>query len=332
MTAATPTADDLAPVAAAPDPAVLDALVALADPEAKAAPPADIPARALSALALRHGVGGTVARRLGPGLFAPAYADLRSGVETLAALTLALQRWQARLAPAFAAAGMRADFVKGADFAGALYPVAGDRPFTDLDLLAHPDDLPGLAGILRDHGLRPDTGRSPARADALAERKWRHPDQPWLLVETHSDLVHYPGLRRRVSFGWAAATDGGAITPMARFLTACVHGALGHKFHQMRLVVDALQAFRRLDHDARAALPGIAARSGLRLEVAVTLAILAALYDVPQARALARRIAPAGAVRAANWLDRATVLGSGPAWRSRLRRHGLRAVQRMIPR
>lgn len=165
------------------------------------------------------------------------------------------------------------------------------------------------------------------------EEKWGHPDQPNLLIELHGDLVHYPLLRRGIRFGWAelaTAGDGNPEAPLALFATAVVHAALGHKFHELRLMVDALQAFRALDAAARAALPDRMAALSLRLEASLTLRLVADLFNLPDARELGNTLAlPVQSRLAAGIVRPRDVLMAdgrrlGP---SHLRRHAFRWLQ-----
>src|SRR5690606_24845411 len=106
--------------------------------------------------------------------------------------------------------------------------------------------------------------------------------------------VHYAALRRRVSFGYAELKRCEAASPaLARFFTVVVHATLGHKLHQLRMLVDILQTFRRLSEADIAALPRLAGELGMTLEAGLCLTLIAALFEVPPAAELARHVDPA---------------------------------------
>ncbi|MCX6348417.1 MAG: nucleotidyltransferase family protein, partial [Candidatus Aureabacteria bacterium] len=89
-----------------------------------------------------------------------------------------------RIAPligAMDATGLRAVVTKGARLALTVYPDIGLRPFTDIDLVVHPRDWPGLEKVLASLGYAPDS-----RAACLAAFSRR------ALSDTHShaDATH----------------------------------------------------------------------------------------------------------------------------------------------
>ena len=148
-----------------------------------------------------------------------------------------------------------------------------------------------LADLLQGLGYR--MFRKPVldHTESNQEQKWVHPQVPSALVEVHGNLVHYAALRRRVSFGYDELTRCRAASPaLARLFTVIVHAILGHKLHQLKLLVDALQTFRRLDPGEIQALPEAAADLRLTLEVALCLDLVDQLFDVPAAREVVRRL------------------------------------------
>ncbi len=69
------------------------------------------------------------------------------------------------------------------------------------------------------------------------------------MVEVQGNMVHYPALRRRLSFGYAelkAASPGDEQSAVAMLLIAVVHALGGHKFHRLLFAVDIAQAARRI--------------------------------------------------------------------------------------
>lgn len=224
-----------------------------------------------------------------------------------------------------------ASIVKGGIFASRLFQNPADRPWTDIDILADPAARDDIAAMLRDLGYRYSGAEGPE--NRKREEKWGDPDQRNLLIELHGDLVHYPMLRRGVRFGWpelCAAGEGDPNAPLALFATAVVHAALGHKFHELRLMVDVLQAFRALGPEDRSALPQRMADLSLRLEAALTLRLVADLFDLADARDMADRLALPVQSRLAARLVRArdVLAADGPRLgASHRRRHAFRWLQ-----
>lgn len=299
---------------------------ALADPER---PGVEVPESALSALAERavvHNVGPIVLRKLDGGRAPDA---LREQVQALTVLTLRLELMLPQIRQAMADQGLSAIIVKGPVFAAELYPDPADRPFTDLDILAPPEEFDAIGAVLMAMGLHQHKRDRFDRSEANQEQKWISADDPNLLIEVHGDLVHYPGLRRRVRLDHGTLTEIGPATPTAWFLTAVAHGALGHKFHTLRLVLDVLQGFRRLDADARADLLNRARAVRLELETLQSLYLIGTMFDEAEALALSRK---ARTLTRAAFISGEDVLSAPTALRSKLKRHLFRQVQRYTAR
>lgn len=280
----------------------------------------------LAARALAHNVGPILLRKLG-GSRSP--TALREQVEGLTILTLRLELLLPQIQQSLAEQGLSAIIVKGPVFATELYPVAADRPFTDIDILAPPGEFDAIGAVLMSMGLHQHKRDRFDRSEATQEQKWVSADDPNLLIEVHGDLVHYPGLRRRVRLDHATLTDLGPTTPTAWFLTAVAHGALGHKFHALRLVLDVLQAFRRLDQAERSTLLECARSVRLELETLQSLHLIGTMFDEPEALTLSRR---AGALTRAAFISGADVLSAPSAKRSKLKRHLFRQLQHYAAR
>lgn len=306
-------------------------LCRLADPLA-ATPP--IPEQHISGIcagASAHRVESIILRKLHAHACHPAVQHLSGTVLQLTALTMMLEHRMQPIAAAIRGRGLQAAIIKGGVFACRLYPHPEDRPWTDIDILAAPGAREEIAALLRDLGYC-YSGAEGAE-NHKREEKWGHPDQPNLLIELHGDLVHYPLLRRGIRFGWAElnlAGDGDPQTPLALFATAVVHAALGHKFHELRLMVDVLQAFRALNAADRARLPDRMAALSLRLEASLSLRLVAELFEQKDAGQLADTFAlpiqsrlAAGIVRPRDVLM-ADGRRLGP---SHLRRHAFRWLQ-----
>lgn len=305
----------------------LDLFKAIADPlgEPVEVPAADVPQ--IVDLAIRHRLSALVARRLAHSRVVPGCERLRDDALTLTALTLRLDRCWSEIGDDFAHKGVRARLVKGPDFAAALYPVAADRPFTDLDLLVHEDELDDVAEILQARGLV-QSGRRGRRSETpMAEQKWRHQEDPGLLVEVHTDLVHYPHLRSRVRFNLAILNGPDLSDALARFLIATVHGLLGHKLHEYRMVVDLLQSYRALSALERLALPQVSRSLGLAFEVGIAVGLLDRLYGVPDGSRVVTQTGRSASRLAGCLLGPREVLDPSRQPGPRLRRHAVRALQ-----
>jgi hypothetical protein len=306
-------------------------LTRLADPEAA---PHDVPEHRLGDLCARataHRVEAVVLRKLRDHAAHPEVRALSEGVMQVTALTMMLETRLRPIDAAIRAQGLPACIVKGGLFASRLFPHPTDRPWTDIDILADPAARDDIAEMLRDLGYR--YSGAEGEANRNREEKWGDPEQPNLLIELHGDLVHYPMLRRGVRFGWAellAAGEGDPRAPLALFATAVVHASLGHKFHELRLLVDVLQAFRALGPEDRAALPDRMSTLSLRLETALTLHLVAELFDQPDAHEMATALGLPVQSRLATLLVRPRdVLGADGRrlGASHLRRHAFRWLQ-----
>ena len=127
-------------------------------------------------------------------------------------------------------------------FARTIYPSAGFRNFTDIDLLVAPEAEPQLARVLKEQGFElAEYDRDPDRQ----EWKWLHRDNDALMIEVHTNLAHHPELRRAISITYEDLA-GIAETPAALLTVALVHGAL-ERYELLRQVVDVCQAARAVD-------------------------------------------------------------------------------------
>lgn len=311
----------------------------LADPER--AVPGDIPSESLPRLlaaAETHGLAPIFARKLG------LHADLRErlpqaglldrltrGHEIATGFTMLLEHYYVGLQARMTSENLPAVIVKGPVFARALYRREGDRPFTDIDVLAHPDAIDRVAQLLTEAGFARNRKEFWDRSDTYQEQKWLLASNPNVMVELHGNLVHYPSLRRGVSFGFAdyeRARQQDGDCPFALFMTAVVHGSLGHKFHKLQLLVDVLQAFRRLPADGMDRLADVAQKLSLRLEAALCLELVAQLFGEERAAEWARRIGPPRQAAIARALvSPQSVLEVEGSKASRLRRHAFRWLQ-----
>lgn len=108
-------------------------------------------------------------------------------------------------------------------------------------------------------------------------------------------MVHYPLLRRRARFGrreLLRAGDGNGEDAGALLATAIVHATLGHKFERLGMLVDVLQAVRKLPRGRHPSFRATMTALGLGLECAVCLGIVARGFGEPAARELAGGFRP----------------------------------------
>ncbi|NKB28988.1 MAG: hypothetical protein GKR99_16135 [Rhodobacteraceae bacterium] len=212
-----------------------DLFCRLADPVAATEKVSDADIPELAKMASSHNVSTILYRKIGGARLAALAPELVAEVEGLTAMTLRLESLLPGLRAAFSSRGVDPIIVKGPVFAERLYPDPADRPFTDIDIVASPDDFDAIGEILTDLGLYQHVKDRFDRSEANQEQKWISDADPNLLIELHGDLVHYPGLRRRVRLGHGELMSLGPGSATALFLTAVAHGALGHKFHTQRL-------------------------------------------------------------------------------------------------
>lgn len=263
----------------------------LADPEAPAGPvPAAGPALdAALDLAERHGLTAVVLRKLGPA--APAAMRQRHAV--LAGQSMLLDHLAEKVTGAMAAAGLAFAVVKGPVFARLLYPARGDRTFTDIDLVMPPGDIAAAGRVMEEAGFLAERKAAWDNSERDMEFKWTLASNRSALFELHGNLVHYPALRRRVSLGHAELVGIGGGDPQAieaLLATAVVHAACGHKFHRLQMVVDVLQAARRLPAERAEGFARAAARFGFALEAAVALSLAGRLFGDAGVATLADRM------------------------------------------
>lgn len=234
--------------------------------------------------------------------------------------------------------GVRAAIVKGPDFAANLYPNRSDRPFTDIDFLIPPADLGMMSGILKSANYTQVTRSAFDRSKINMEQKWTSPDNQNILIELHTNLVHDPGLRRRLSFGYSeleTACQGKILTPVARFLIAVIHAAAGHKFHKLQLLVDVLQAFRNLDPSGVEQLYVASNHIPVQLETATCLGLISELFSLPSAGEVASKFKCGlfpdlpGRILFAGAILEATGARYGS---SHIRRHAFRILQKVSSR
>ena len=252
-------------------------LAKLADPEA---PAIDVPEQelnALLALANLHRVGNILWRKFGSNV------ESQEGEQTLARVgqSMLLDSLRHDIMDGFKEKGVSACIVKGPVFAQRLYTSTSDRLFTDIDLLIDPVDMPKALLTMTQLGYNRPT-KAWDNSDRDMEYKFYHPDHPIVLIELHGNLVHYPLLRRRASFGLRdllQAGEGDGEAPNALLATAIVHATLGHKIDHIQMLVDVLQATRNLPRDDYENAAAILTKMKLGLECAVCLSVVGQFFD-----------------------------------------------------
>lgn len=319
-------------------------LLNYADPEARTA--GDPAAKTLSALLANaefHGVLPIMLRKLQErgdahlpqdAALQEQLSSLRQKAPIATGQSMLLQYHGDRIMKALAADGVPARIVKGPVFARKLYRHVADRPFTDIDILVEPANLPHANRVIAACGFK--LAGNEARSHDLQEFKWLERENSSLLIELHGNLVHDSDIRRRLSLGFRElrTIDGEATDTPATLLTiATVHAAGGHKFHRLQLCVDVLQGVRALQSaESEARLLEAARMTGIELELATVLNVTGRLFDDAHALELAGRVKPDLGIRLARRLiTRNTLLNvnSRNKMGSRLSRDAFRWIQRL---
>ena len=194
-----------------------------------------------------------------------------------------------RIAPligAMDAAGLRAVVTKGARLALTVYPDIGLRPFTDIDLVVHPGDWPGLEKILGGLGYVPDSRGCIRLHPENRALDWTF--APYyrlgdLLVELHFAYLglHVP-FRSEDDFWESVGTirmDGAVariMSPEYELCYLCLH-ALQHSYARLMWLTDIAELGSRPEID-RDKLVRIARREGIEAVVRHGLELVNALW------------------------------------------------------
>jgi len=182
-----------------------------------------------------------------------------------------LYRGIAPLIGSVGAAGLRAVVTKGARLALTVYPDIGLRPFTDIDLVVHPGDWPGLEKILAGLGYVPDSRGRIRLHPGNRALDWTF--APYyrlgnLLVELHFAYLglHVP-FRSEEDF-WASVGEvrmDGAVarimSPEYELCYLCLH-ALQHSYARLMWLTDIAELGSRPEIDSDK-LVRIARREGI---------------------------------------------------------------------
>ena len=296
-----------------------DWLLWAADPHADRRPP---PARPLAPdraarlvdQAELHGVLPAVRANLASIDPDPALAALveDAGARLRAARALVLMLRSELSAIEAACEGLPFTAIKGPVFSAAIYQSPALRSYSDIDLLAAPAALSPLGTLLAGRGYRL---ADEAGARLRGEWVWVHAENPLLMVEIHTDLVHSPGLKRGFSFSFEDLAHD-SRTPAGCLLVACVHGAY-HAFERLQHVVDICQASRALSSSDEERFLALAQAPGARFAAITGLNLAGRLFAEPRCFEIAAALRPVRGTRRAGWLiGRHTVLTSRTAARA----------------
>ncbi|MEL6201802.1 MAG: nucleotidyltransferase family protein [Pseudomonadota bacterium] len=244
-------------------------------------------------------------------------------------VTLALESEGAKVRAGFEAQAIPFCLVKGAAFASDMYPNVSDRPFSDLDFVLPADRLADAAHVMQALGYKSADETRSHRQERYREQKWVLPGVKYVLIELHTDLVHQPALRRRVAYGFDQidVQTGGNHKAVEHLMTAIIHGSVGHKFHNLKLAVDVLQAMRHLSDDQ--VHEAIRRADGLNInyELASSAKLMGALFPgaVPEKNIrVLSSLTNVPTILSRNAVTNAHIRNN---WPSRLRRHLFRWSQ-----
>jgi Uncharacterised nucleotidyltransferase len=266
-----------------------DVLSVLADPEASASQTNALSAFSaadLFAVAQMHGVSHLVYRKI-KASDASTSADVskvleieREAYRIQSAVMLDLSFRGDELSKALTGANIDHRTVKGLKFATDLYDNQNDRPYTDIDIVLPLEHLGNATQIGKDLGYIPAEKLVLDHSQSNQEIKLLRPNAPHILIELHGNLVHMRALRRVKKIGWPELSLAYDWTSpfVGHFIIAVTHASLGHKFHNLKLMVDCLQALRRLRPDDLPYLGQMVRSFNLELEVATVLNLCSAIF------------------------------------------------------
>ena len=213
--------------------------------------------------------------------FAAQLAQSTRDLMFMTAMTMALDDHSGKIRREMDSGDLPYAVVKGAAFARDLYPFASDRPYSDIDILLPTESLAPAMDIMTSLGFEQHKRTHFDKSEANEEQKWVLKDNPMLLVELHTNLVHFRALRKRISLSYEDYRIAGAEgdRPLAgHFVLAVMHAAAGHKFHQLRLLVDVLQASRALRDDDVAHIAEVLPYLQIHPEISICLSLMDALF------------------------------------------------------
>ena len=292
-------------------------------------------ARNLRVLAADHNgtvIAGPEAQRL----IRRTCAALDERAVVLAGQSMLLLHHGRRISAAMQRQSVPAAVVKGPVFADTLYPAPTVRSFTDIDILIPHASLQACSAILQDLGF--SHAPSPlGNGRDYGEYKFTLPENPLVLIEVQTDLIHSPSLRSGIRFQHSdlmAAGNGCSTDATALLMLAAVHGAAGHQFERLQPLVDVLQAARGATGQVDVnRLVRVAGDTGSSAAIQTALDLTAELFNEPSARALADEFRAAPWRRLRRWLVSPSIVlrsqsrnGSRDSWRRRALREFIRRI------
>lgn len=263
-------------------------LCRLADPDDNRVTERDIerhePIALLQAIEL-HNVGAISIKKMRALDLEPAFDETVSRLWQnhlyMCALVVGLEKQTVQISDFFKKQKVEFAIVKGASFASNLYASKSDRPYSDIDILV-PKQALGLAGqTLNDLGYQQFLREHFDKSEANQEQKWGLEGNDLMLCELHTNLVHWRPLRKKISFNYedyVIASADMTLPNAGNFIIAIVHAAAGHKFHNLRLLVDVLQAIRKLTEDDMKHLEDAVRALKIRPEVSACLSLVSGLF------------------------------------------------------
>lgn len=291
---------------------VWDLLIQISDPEKSMPDVADFSDRCIFTildLARNHGVIEIVGQKLcvwlsERGFFNEVQA-LAEERQQLVAKTMLLDYHAHELIDRFRREEIHAEIVKGPVFADLLYKNRGQRTYSDIDFLVKSEDIVGANQVAKEYGLRADESQWHVSEQKL-EYKWFLTTATLnILIEIQGNLVHRPSLRKHAGFGYQeylVANHLGTSPFIKLLITAVVHTAFSDKFEILKVLIDVLQACRKLSPSDYESLKLVVRSLSFELEIGVTVYLVAKLFNDENAHRIAALFEKVGAVQVGRML------------------------------
>jgi hypothetical protein len=180
------------------------------------------------------------------------YIDFKEDVKFSTIIAMDLDYHRSKITNALSNENINHRVVKGHSFASDLYPKMSDRLYTDVDIVVSENKIQRARDIVSSLNYKPIKKTFWDNSEKNMEFKFSFENNPHVLIELHTDLVHMPALRKakRLNYKNLELAYCSDEKPMAgHFILAVAHASLGHKFHNLKLIVDILQAIRALSKD-----------------------------------------------------------------------------------
>ena len=210
------------------------------------------------------------------------YNTLKEKVKLSTIIAMDLDHHKLKICNAFSNEKINHRVVKGHSFAHDLYPNMSDRPYTDVDIVVSKNDIEKARNIIASLNYKEIKKTFWDNSEKNMEFKYGFERNPHVLIELHTDLVHMRALRKTKQLNYdkldlAYYSD---EKPMVgHFILAIAHAALGHKFHNLKLLLDILQATRELSKDDIEYLANAIQALNFKKEVNVSLALCMELFQ-----------------------------------------------------